>query len=57
VYAVTASNATQSSYAAYCSPEDKVDGVSIGTCLGDEFSVNWMEDTESSNPFVETLAD
>jgi len=54
---VTASNATQSSYAAYCSPEDKVDGVSIGTCLGDEFSVNWMEDTESSNPFVETLAD
>ena len=55
VYAVTASNATLSSWAAYCSPEDTVDGVSIGSCLGDEFSVNWMEDTESNNPSVETL--
>ena len=27
----------------------------MGTCLGDEFSVNWMEDSESSNPFSETL--
>lgn len=56
VYAVTASNATQSSYAAYCGrPYDVVDGVSIGSCLGDEFSVNWMEDSEASNPFLETL--
>lgn len=56
VYAVTASNAYLSSWAAYCSPEDVVDGVSIGSCLGDEFSVNWMEDTESRNPYFETLA-
>lgn len=56
VYAVTASNATQSSYAAYCGrPYDVVDGVSIGSCLGDEFSVNWMEDSDSANPFLETL--
>jgi len=55
VYAVTAANATQSSYAAYCSPEDTVNGVSIGSCLGDEFSVNWMQDTESNNPYIETL--
>lgn len=56
VYAMTASNATTSSWAAYCSPENVIDGVSIGSCLGDEFSVNWMEDSESNNPFIETLA-
>jgi hypothetical protein len=27
----------------------------MGTCLGDEFSVNWMEDSEAANPFSETL--
>jgi len=57
VYAVTASNATQSSWAAYCSPDDTVNGVHIGSCLGDLFSVNWMEDTEANNPLVETLDD
>jgi legumain len=45
-----------SSWATYCSPDDSVNGVEIGSCLGDEFSVNWMEDTESNNPFFETLA-
>ena len=57
VYGVTASNATLSSWAAYCSPDDLVNGVEIGTCLGDLFSVNWMEDTEANNPLVETLED
>ena len=56
IYAVTASNATQISFAAYCSPDDSVEGVSIGTCLGDQFSINWMEDTQGHNLFVETLA-
>jgi len=55
VAAMTASNATQSSWATYCSPEDVVNGVSIGTCLGDLFSVNWMEDTEAHDPASETL--
>ena len=55
VYAVTASNASLSSWAAYCSPDDKVNGVEIGSCLGDLFSVNWMEDTEANNPNIETL--
>ena len=57
VYGVTASNATLSSWAAYCHPDDMVQGVEIGSCLGDLFSVNWMEDTEANNPVVETLAD
>lgn len=34
-----------------------VNGVSIGTCLGDEFSVNWMEDTEAGGRYSETLDD
>ena len=35
VYAVTASNATQSSYATYCAPDDSINGTRVGTCLGD----------------------
>ena len=56
VFALTASNASLSSWAAYCSPQDMVNGVEIGSCLGDLFSVSWMEDTEGHNPLRETLA-
>jgi len=55
VAAMTASNATLSSWAAYCSPDDEVNGVPIGSCLGDLFSVNWMEDTEMNNPKTESM--
>merc|ERR1711994_1235578 len=55
IYAMTASNASLSSWAAYCGSEATVDGVSIGSCLGDLFSINWMEDTEANNPDTETL--
>jgi legumain len=57
IYAITASNATQSSWGAYCGSEAYVDGVNIGSCLGDLFSINWMEDTEANDPAVETLAE
>ena len=55
IYAVTASNATQSSWGAYCGSEATIDGTSIGSCLGDLFSINWMEDTEANDVSVETL--
>ena len=55
VYAMTASNAYLSSYAAYCGTDAYVDDVYIGSCLGDEFSVSWMEDTDSHNISSETL--
>lgn len=55
VAAMTASNASLSSWAAYCSPEDTVNGVEIGSCLGDAFSVNWMEDTEEETISSETM--
>lgn len=56
ILAVTAADAAESSYATYC-PEEKTtqtriiipNATYIGSCLGDLFSVSWMEDTESVN--------
>lgn len=56
VYAATAANASESSWGTYCSPDDKVQGKHIHSCLGDLFSVTWMEDTDQ-NISGETLAD
>ena len=55
VYAVSATDSTTSSWGTYCSPDDKVNGKSIGSCLGDLFSVNWMEDTDAADIKTETL--
>ena len=57
IYAVTAANAHESSWGTYCSPDDKVNGKSIGSCLGDLFSVNWLEDSEKAKMNTETLED
>ena len=43
IFATTAANHEESSYAQYCGSDARVQGVDIGTCLGDEYSVNWME--------------
>jgi legumain len=57
--AVTASNPSESSWGWYCAGSgtggDMVDGKNIGSCLGDEFSVRWMEDTDSANLNSETV--
>jgi len=55
VYALSASNAKESSWATYCTPDDLVDGKKMKTCLGDLFSVNWMEDTDKAKLDKETL--
>ena len=34
-----------------------VGGKYIGSCLGDLFSVNWMEDSDANDLSVETLAE
>ena len=58
LYALTAANAAESSWATYCPPDDDlVNGKHIGTCLGDAFSVNWMEDIDSSDTRTESLND
>lgn len=55
VYAITAANAEESSWGTYCYPDDEVDGVHMNTCLGDLFSVVWMEDSDSHDISKETL--
>jgi len=55
IYSTTAANSDESSYAAYCPPDDVVNGTEIMSCLGDLYSVNFLENLESSNPKIETL--
>nr|AGM20566.1 asparaginyl endopeptidase [Angiostrongylus cantonensis] len=49
IYAVTAANAVESSWGTYCYNDMNL------PCLGDLFSVNWIEDSETHNINVETL--
>lgn len=48
VYALSAASASESSWATYCSPDDVVAGKHLGTCLGDLFSVSFIEDLETA---------
>lgn len=56
IYAITAANPSESSWGTYCPPDDVVNGEHLNTCLGDLFSVNWMEDTEAKNVHTESLS-
>ncbi|CAK5035773.1 unnamed protein product [Meloidogyne enterolobii] len=49
---MTASNANESSWSCYCATE-----ILPGACLGDFFSVNWMDDSDKENLLQETLAE
>lgn len=57
IYALTAANGKESSWGTYCPPMDVINGKHLKTCLGDLFSINWMEETdkERSRPFNITL--
>jgi legumain len=46
IWATTAASASQSSWAYYCGNEAKVNGTLIGSCLGDEYSIRWMEHSD-----------
>merc|ERR1712178_514466 len=48
-------NPTESSWGTYCGSDAKVNGKSIGSCLGDLFSVSWMEDTDAQDTTKEDL--
>jgi len=54
VYVTTASNAVESSWGTYCPPDDMVNGKEMGSCLGDLYSINWMENSDEQGP-KETL--
>ena len=56
IYATTAANHQESSYGAYCGPEAHAGGHDIGSCLGDEYSINWMEDSDEA-PRSRTVKD
>jgi len=55
IYALSASSPSESSWGTYCPPDDEVNGKHIGSCLGDLFSVNWMEDSDVADVNKETL--
>lgn len=57
VYALSASNPTESSWGTYCGSDAMVNGKSVNSCLGDLFSVNWMEDSDAVDITAESLSD
>merc|ERR1712151_204264 len=57
IYATTAANAKESSWGTYCPPFDKVNGVSVESCLGDLYSVSWLEDSDRIASLNERLGD
>jgi len=48
IFVTTASNAVESSWGTYCPPDDMINGVEVGSCLGDLYSVNWMENSQAA---------
>lgn len=53
--AVTAANGQESSWGYYCMPNDRVNGKDMGTCLGDLFSISWMEDSDEGALATESI--
>ncbi|KAF2304375.1 hypothetical protein GH714_030576 [Hevea brasiliensis] len=55
IYATTAANAVESSWGTYCPGEYPSPPPEYDTCLGDLYSVAWMEDSDIHNLQTETL--
>ncbi|VAH49975.1 unnamed protein product [Triticum turgidum subsp. durum] len=55
IYVTTAANAVESSWAAYCPGMEMPPPPEYDTCLGDLYSVSWMEDSETHNLKKETI--
>lgn len=56
IYVTTASNPSESSWATYCpGSDDDPPPSEYDTCLGDLYSVAWMEDSDAHNLQSETL--
>ncbi|CAN6586163.1 unnamed protein product [Malus baccata var. baccata] len=56
IYATTAANATQDSWATYCPGFDPAPPAGYDTCLGDLYSISWMEDCDVKDLRRETFA-
>uniref|UniRef100_A0ACD5UD43 Uncharacterized protein n=1 Tax=Avena sativa TaxID=4498 RepID=A0ACD5UD43_AVESA len=57
IYVTTAANPVESSYGAYCPGMNPPPPHDFDTCLGDVYSVSWMEDSETHNLKKETIKD
>jgi legumain len=55
VYVTTAANPNEPSWGTFCAPYDKVDGKELNSCLGDLYSVNWMNDSDTTAGMAHTL--
>ncbi|XP_045795739.1 vacuolar-processing enzyme-like [Trifolium pratense] len=56
IYAITASNATEDSWGFYCDDTIPPSPPEYSTtCLGDVFSISWMEDSDKNDMTKETL--
>ncbi|XP_024996629.1 vacuolar-processing enzyme-like [Cynara cardunculus var. scolymus] len=55
IYVTTASNADENSWATYCPGMNPPPPPEFDTCLGDLYSISWMEDSESEDLNKETL--
>ncbi|XP_022148051.1 vacuolar-processing enzyme gamma-isozyme-like isoform X2 [Momordica charantia] len=55
IYATTASNATENSWATYCPGQFPSPPTDYDTCLGDLYSIAWMEDSDKHDLSKETL--
>ncbi|GJM85672.1 hypothetical protein PR202_ga02145 [Eleusine coracana subsp. coracana] len=55
IYVTTASNAEESSWGTYCPGMEPSPPSEFITCLGDLYSVSWMEDSETHNLKKETI--
>ncbi|XP_071730784.1 vacuolar-processing enzyme-like [Rutidosis leptorrhynchoides] len=55
IYVTTAANEKQLSWATYCPDDDETLPKGYDTCLGDLYSVSWMEDSDSHDLTHETL--
>ena len=47
VYSITAANPNEQSLATYCYPQNFVKGEEMHTCLSNEFTSNWLDDSDS----------
>ncbi|KAF5741619.1 vacuolar-processing enzyme-like [Tripterygium wilfordii] len=55
IYAMTASNAEESSFAFYCPGDFPDPPYNYDTCLGDLFSISWLEDSDIHDMRKETV--
>jgi len=55
IYATTASNAWESSWGTYCPGEFPSPPPEYSTCLGDLYSISWLEDSDVHNLRTESL--